>query len=205
MTAKDEPAQALLQTLEVKKYQWTLRVDHHFAVTKIDCVIVDIPGREIRPNVFDDSYARRQAWKRVEVSLIGETASVHVIMAPINAFLTPPSNDSKTVRIVAQPDPSDIVDSELAQPRNLGGVAMRNDRDRSVVQFVIDRIGLLEEVKIAVEVGHPFGVRLSFQHIKHPGWRACEVIFDNASTGTSSSDLGIGQFKIFEPHWYDPR
>src|SRR6478736_7985395 len=119
MTAKDEPAQALLQTLEVKKYQWTLRVDHHFVVTKIDCVIVDIPGREIGPDVFDDSYTGRQAWKRVEISLIGETASVHVIMAPINALLTPPSNNSTTFRIVAGPDPSDIVDSELAQPRNL--------------------------------------------------------------------------------------
>src|SRR4051794_6972807 len=180
MTAKDEPAQAFLEALEVKKYQRTFRVDHHFAVTKIDCVIVDIPGREIGPDVFDHSYTGRQVRKRVEVSLIGKTASVHVIMAPINALLTPPSSDGKTVRIVARPDPSDIVDSELAQPRNLGWIAMRNDRDRRVVQFVIDRIGLLEEVQIAVEIGHPFGVRLSFQHVKNPGWRACEVIFDNA-------------------------
>src|ERR1700712_1871193 len=84
VAVENKPAQPFSQSLKMEKYQGS-RIDQHLAVAKTDPVIADIPGREIGADIFDDFHAGGQARKPVEISLVGKTAVIDIVMAPFDA------------------------------------------------------------------------------------------------------------------------
>src|SRR5436305_1726847 len=104
VAAENEPAHCLSQALKMKKDQ---------RMTGIDQIVADIPRREVRPDVLDDSNARKQPREPIEIPLVGKAISVDDVMTPFDASLSPPSNDGDAVGIVASSDPSHIIGPEL--------------------------------------------------------------------------------------------
>jgi hypothetical protein len=120
MAVENKAAQALPQTLEMKKYQRAICIDDNFIVSKLDLVVTNIPGRKICADVFDHSHPARPACKQIEITLVGKTISIDVVMTPLDAFFSPPLDDGNSVTVVAHPNPSNIVGSKLSQPIILG-------------------------------------------------------------------------------------
>src|ERR1700736_2767091 len=110
-------------------------------------------------------------------------------MAPLDAFFPPPSNSGDAFKVVTSSYPPYVVGPPLLQFCKSGGIAMRYDSDRGILQFVIDRLRRLEEKQIAVEIGHPLGTSFATQHEKHPSGRTSKIIFNRTTSGTCCGEL----------------
>src|SRR5436309_13771066 len=106
------------------------RIDHDPAVAEINPVVGDIPGGEVRPDVIDSTYARRQSCERIEISLIRVAIAIDMVVAPFDASFPPPLDDGNSIQIVADANPSDIVGPEPTALREDGGGPMREDSGR---------------------------------------------------------------------------
>ena len=105
----------------------------------------------------------------IEVALVGETVALDPVVAPFDAALAPPAQRRDAVVAPANAHPADIVKPEPALIFQSTGETMRNDAERRILHFLIDRIGRSKEEQVAVEIGDPLGIRLLLDREDNPG------------------------------------
>src|SRR3981189_1509266 len=113
----------------MKTYQRVGCVNQHLGGAKFNAIITNIPGRQVRSDIFYRFNPREPRRKRLKIPLIREAISIDVVVTPFDTFAAPPFDGRNSIRIVSSSYPSDVVDPELSQFFELGSVTMRNNRE----------------------------------------------------------------------------
>ena len=64
-------------------------IDKDPPVTHMDCVLRPVPERQVGTLVFEDGHALKPSRPVVKVFLVGESAGLNTIMAPVEALAEP--------------------------------------------------------------------------------------------------------------------
>ncbi len=127
--------------------------DQHPAVSPLQRILPDIPGRQVRARVPQDDDAGKLPGPAVEVLLVGEASLLDTVVAPLQTALAPPLQTRLARRITAKRQVADIVDAVGFPLSGPGRVAMPDDQNGAVPELGFDWARIGEEIQVRVEIG----------------------------------------------------
>ena len=143
-----------------------LAVDQYLPVVLPQLVVGHVPRGETAARVPQCMHTREELREIVEVLLVAELTVLPTEVTPLDAALVPPVQRRKSVGITSEREPFDVERSarRLLVPV-LGCVAMRDDQNRIVAEFVEERLWIGEEPQVGIQVGHRFDAGLGLEQV----------------------------------------
>jgi len=118
------------ESVEMKEYErLTIHKDNFIAAVR-DSVPTEVPRREIGSRKIDYGNPRESIWELIQVALIRKPTIAHLVAAPLQTALGPPSEAITSVSIITKSNPADVKTPILSSPRLFPSEAVLDNRDR---------------------------------------------------------------------------
>src|SRR5215467_14751321 len=140
----------------------------------------------------------------IQILLIGKTAILFPVIAPLKTSFTPPVQTGQPVRITPKGKPANVIDAVSFVLPQVWWEAMADDGDGTCAEFLEEGRRTSEEEEIGIQVGDEIDFRPVMEDIQRQGRRTGEVVFNPRTILLGALQRFVMPLELVQGNWLQP-